>query len=82
MLGLNFSWYQLININGTQLDVIRKLPEYHVEIENEMTIHCSACLPLTMMRRELLNKTRGFDSNLKSAVDYDLFLQLLPITSF
>ena len=40
------SWYKLIDREGTPLRVIRKLPESYVQIEYEMTIHCSACFPL------------------------------------
>ena len=79
-IGIISNWYQLIDTTGKQLNIIRKLPECHAQIENEMTIHCSMCFPSTMTSRKLLNQIGGFNADLQSAVDYDLFLRLLPIT--
>ena len=79
-IGIVSNWYQLIDTSGKQLNIFRKLPECHAQIENEMTIHCSMCFPAAMTSRKLLNQIGGFNADLQSAVDYDLFLRLLPIT--
>lgn len=75
-------WFDLIDEQGNNKGVIRKLPEDHGSIQDEITIHCSMCFPATMMRREALKKVDNFDMNLQSAVDYDFFLNLIPTATF
>jgi glycosyltransferase involved in cell wall biosynthesis len=58
------------------------LPQKHTEIEFMMTTHCAMRFPAAMIRTELLRKENGFDESLNSAIDYDLFLRLLPKTTF
>jgi glycosyltransferase involved in cell wall biosynthesis len=79
-IGLVSGWYALIDSSGMEMNILRKLPAIHEEIEYEMTSHCSMCFPATTMRRKLLNQIDGLNADLQSAVDYDLFLRLLSIT--
>jgi glycosyltransferase involved in cell wall biosynthesis len=81
-IGIVSSWYQLIDKNGNQLSVVKKLPEHHAHIEYEMTIHCSLCFCCCMIRRDLIQQAGVFNEQLQSAIDYDLLLRLAPLTEF
>ena len=81
-IGIVSSWYQLIDQNGVQSRVMRKLPERHTQIEYEMTIHCSSCFPAVMVRREVAQIVGGFCTGYQSGVDFDFFLRLLPVCKF
>jgi glycosyltransferase involved in cell wall biosynthesis len=81
-IGLVSGWYALIDSSGNEMSILKKLPALHKEIEFEMTIQCSACFPASMIRLQLLSQVFGFNEQLKSAIDYDLFLRILPICRF
>jgi glycosyltransferase involved in cell wall biosynthesis len=81
-VGIVSSWFQLIDYEGGKLNVIRKLPEHHTQIEYQMTVHCSMCFGCSMIRSKLIQQAGEFNNQLGSAIDYDLFVRLLPLTEF
>ncbi|MDE3057768.1 MAG: hypothetical protein KGJ59_07415, partial [Bacteroidota bacterium] len=80
-VGVLSNAYEIINDRGKVLRTVR-LPLYHNEIEQAMTKHCSCCFPSSIMRTEAIHTVGGFNENLVSAEDFDLFLRLLPVTTF
>ena len=81
-IGVVSGWYQLIDAQDKKLYTLRKLPERHTDIEYEMTKQCSMCFPATMMRSHFISQVGGFNEQLKSAIDYDLFVRILPVCGF
>lgn len=79
-IGLVSGWFALIDSSGMEMNILRKLPAVHEEIEYEMTSHCSMCFPAAMMRRTLIIRVDGFNEQLNSAIDYDLFIRILPLS--
>jgi glycosyltransferase involved in cell wall biosynthesis len=81
-MGVVSNWYEYIDSHGTSFKKAKQMPEFHDDIENAMTVHCSACFGSTMIRRKLFIQIGGFNKQLHCAEDYDFFLRLLPITKF
>ncbi len=81
-IGVVSCWYQLMDARNNVMHTIRRLPEQHTDIEYEITKHSSMCFPATMMRRELFDVVGGFNEMCQSAIDYEFFLRLLPVTNF
>jgi glycosyltransferase involved in cell wall biosynthesis len=81
-IGVVSGWYTLIDSSGMEMNMLRKVPANHKEIEYEMTIHSSMCFPATMLRRELFDVIGGYNETCQSAIDYEFFLRLLPVTNF
>ena len=79
-IGCVSGWYQIVDAIGKKRGHIYRLPEHHAEIEREMTKHCSLCFPAFMVRKEVLDTVGIFNEELRSAIDYEYFLRLLPVT--
>jgi hypothetical protein len=78
--GVVSGWYQTIDASGNKQGSIHWLPSQNAEIEQEMTKHCSLCFPAFLVRKEILDTVGMFNEGLQSAIDYEYFLRLLPIT--
>jgi glycosyltransferase involved in cell wall biosynthesis len=79
-IGAVSTWYQMIDPTGEKRGTIYQLPVQHVNIESEMTKHCSLCFPALMVRKEALERTGLFNEQLQSAIDYEWFLRLISAT--
>ncbi len=80
-IGVVGCWLDLIDENGKYIGT-RIFPKNHQQIENEITPLTSIILPASIIKKTLIDKVNGFDQSLITSIDYDLFLRLLPITSF
>jgi glycosyltransferase involved in cell wall biosynthesis len=78
------NWFEVIDEHGNKIKVVRMLPEFHQDIENGMTIHCSMCFSSSMIRRDILRQAGDFNEQfqIQSVEDYDIYLRLLPIATF
>jgi glycosyltransferase involved in cell wall biosynthesis len=79
-IGAVSGWYQTIDASGKKQGSIHWLPSQNAEIEQEMTKHCSLCFPAFLVRKEILDTVGMFNEGLQSAIDYEYFLRLLPLT--
>jgi glycosyltransferase involved in cell wall biosynthesis len=80
-IGAVSGWYQTIDASGNNQDSIHRLPSQHAEIEREMTKHCSLSFPALLVRKAVLDIVGIFNEGLQSAIDYEYFLRLLPVTN-
>ena len=78
ILGTN---YNLIDENGKQILKVRN-PEKNKWIKDLMPARCSVWIGSSLMQREILDEVGGFNENIYSAQDWDLFLRVIDKTKF
>jgi glycosyltransferase involved in cell wall biosynthesis len=78
ILGTNFN---LIDENGKQILKVRN-PEKNKWIKDLMPARCSVWIGSSLMQREILDEAGGFNENIYSAQDWDLFLRVIDKTKF
>jgi len=80
-IGVIGCWAERIDEDGNSINHITK-PENHDEIEYHMTRICTIRFPGCIIKKILVQEIGGFNESLIAAVDYELFLRLLPLTRF
>ena len=66
--------------NGKVID--RIYPKFRGKVLRKLLYSCFLLSPTIMVKKKLLDKTRGFDEKLESSEDWDMWLRLSKICNF
>lgn len=80
-IGIVGSWFQNIDKKGKRGRIF-SLPEYHDEIEFNITKPCAILFGASMIRKKYLVDVGMFNTSLCGAEDFDIFFKLLSKTVF